>query len=250
MHAHHARMQYGPDPSQTADLLLPLDGNLRLVCLLHGGFWRLPHGRDQLQPMAEDLHARGFGVLNIGYRRLGQPGVGWQQMLEDVHAALACLARIAQSQPAVDPHNVILAGHSAGGMLALAGARAERLPAGLVLRGAVALAGITDLVAAHEQNLGRGAVASLMNGTPAERPREYSQSSPLQLLPLGLPVILLHGSEDDAVPLEHAIHFANAAREAGDSAQLITLPEVGHMDFLEPGSAAYEAFVAALITLE
>lgn len=242
-------MQYGPDPSQRADLLLPADGNGRLVCLLHGGFWKLPYGRDQLHAIAEDLHERGFGVLNIGYRRIGQPGVNWRQMLEDVEAALACLTRIAESQPAVDPRNVILAGHSAGGMLALACARADRVPPGLRLRGVVALAGIPDLVAAQEENLGNGAVAALMGGMPAELPGEYSQASPIQCMPLGLPVILLHGSQDDAVPLHHSRRFAEAARAAGDEVQLIQLTDSGHMDFLDPASAAHEAFVASLVTL-
>ena len=36
-----------------------------VVCLLHGGFWRMPYGREELRAIAEDLRARGYAVWNI-----------------------------------------------------------------------------------------------------------------------------------------------------------------------------------------
>jgi acetyl esterase/lipase len=46
-------LAYGPHPDQVGDLYLPADSNAPLVCLLHGGFWRMPYGRDQRDPLAQ-----------------------------------------------------------------------------------------------------------------------------------------------------------------------------------------------------
>jgi len=50
---------YGSSSVQKADLFLPEDPDPVVVCLLHGGFWRVPHGRDQFAAVAADLVARG-----------------------------------------------------------------------------------------------------------------------------------------------------------------------------------------------
>ena len=67
-------VRYGPLEGQEGDLYLPDAARPPVVCLLHGGFWRMPHGREQLAGVARDLAARGYAVWNIGYRRLGAPG--------------------------------------------------------------------------------------------------------------------------------------------------------------------------------
>jgi acetyl esterase/lipase len=52
--------RYGPSESQAGDLYLPRTPRPPVVCLLHGGFWRVPHGREPLRAVAEDLVARGW----------------------------------------------------------------------------------------------------------------------------------------------------------------------------------------------
>ena len=43
----------------------------------------------------------------------------------------------------------------------------------------------------------------------------------------------------DLVPVELSRGYARAAAEAGDQIELVELPGAGHMDFLEPASAAH-----------
>jgi acetyl esterase/lipase len=66
---------YGPDPSQFADLYLPV-GQRRpgTVVLIHGGWWGPQYGADNLDGVAADLAERGWVVRNIEYRRLGLGG--------------------------------------------------------------------------------------------------------------------------------------------------------------------------------
>jgi acetyl esterase/lipase len=66
-----------------------------VVCLLHGGFWRMPYGRDQMTAIAQDLFRRGFAVWNLEYRRLGAYTGGWPGTFDDVIAGIEKLADFA-----------------------------------------------------------------------------------------------------------------------------------------------------------
>jgi len=52
----------------------------------------MPYARDQMDPVASDLVARGFAVWNLEYRRLGDPEAGWPSTMEDVAAGIDHLA--------------------------------------------------------------------------------------------------------------------------------------------------------------
>jgi acetyl esterase/lipase len=202
-----------------------------VICLLHGGFWRQRYARDQMNAVAEDLVRRGWAVWNLEYRRLGGGG-GWPQTADDVVAGIDRLATVPGiGQP------VIAVGHSAGGHLALwaAGQRTARVR----LAGAVGLAPVADLVRAHELGLSGNVVAQLLGGSPAEHPERYVMASPLARLPTGVRQLVVHGSADDVVPIEIGRRYVEAARAAGDDAALAELPGCGHMEFLDPASAAH-----------
>ncbi len=94
------------------------------------------------------------------------------------------------------------------------------------------------------------AVADLLGGSPPSQPDRYDAASPMSLLPLGIPQLILHGSADDALPVEGARSYAQAAAAAGDRVQFVELPKAGHMDFLDPESEAHEAFCTWLERLE
>ena len=92
--ARRRAIRYGPSPDQEGDLHLPDAPRPPVVCLLHGGFWRMPWGRDQMTPLADDLASRGVAVWNLEYRRLGAPGAGWPGTLEDVASGMEHLSRL------------------------------------------------------------------------------------------------------------------------------------------------------------
>ncbi len=241
-------LSYGPGPDQVGDLYLPDRGAAPLVCLLHGGFWRMPYGRDQFDAVASDLRGRGFAVWNLEYHRMAEGESGWPGTFADLDAFLGFLPSLERSHPAIDLTRVAFVGHSAGGHLAFwAAARLGRAARPSLTAIAIGLAPLLDLVAAHHVGLGRGAVEQFLGGSPAEVPDRYEQASPRALLPLRARQIVIHGDADAAVPIGQSQDYVEAARRAGDDASLIALPGLGHMEFLDPHSPAHEALCRCLI---
>ena len=88
-----ARIAYGPDPLQVAEVWRP-DGKgpFPTVLMIHGGCWR--SGVANLHIMdyaAEDLRKRGIAVWNIEYRGVDRPGGGYPGTFQDVNAAADAL---------------------------------------------------------------------------------------------------------------------------------------------------------------
>src|SRR6185503_6890806 len=82
--------------------------------------------------------------------------------------------------------------------------------------GAVAQAGVSNLVAGALAGLGGGACQALLGGEADAVPERYAIASPAALLPLGVPQLLVHGTRDDIVPAGQSRDYAAAARAAGD----------------------------------
>ena len=53
-----------------------------------------------------------------------------------------------------------------------------------------------------ELKLSNTAVADLLGGSPQDLPDRYRSASPIELMPLGVAQRVLHGANDDMVPLE------------------------------------------------
>lgn len=218
-----------------------------MAVVLHGGFWKRRYGGRLNEPLCRDLAARGWAAWNVEYRRVGfRAGGGWPATFADVAAAIDHLAVLERELP-LDLGRVVTIGHSAGGHLALWAAARPGLPAGapgarpvVPVTHAVAQAGVSDLEEAARLELGGGAVRRLLGGLPAERPEPYALGSPLARLPLGVPQLLVHGEEDDTVPVALSRRYAEAAGAAGDEVDLVTLPGAGHFEHLDPGSEAWK----------
>lgn len=233
--------RYGDHAEHVVDLRLPArDLGRPLVVFIHGGFWRAEYDRTHVGPLAVDLARRGWPVATIEFRRVGQDGGGWPGTFEDVAAAVAAVPELFGGDlPAAAP---VLAGHSAGGQLALW--VATRSPGRT--RGVLALAPVADLRTAYAQRLGDDAVAALLGGGPAEVPERYGAVDPMALLPLRVPSVLVHGVDDDRVPVALSTGFAAAATAAGDLVRLVTLPGVEHFGVIDPESAAWPSVLDAL----
>jgi len=108
------------------------------------------------------------------------------------------------------------------------------------LIGAVSQAGVLDLIEAAESGLGGSAVADLMRSEPADEPERYQTASPIEQLPLGRPVTLVHGTGDSIVPTDQSERYAEAAETAGDEVEFVRLDGVDHMALIDPSSAAWE----------
>ena len=78
----------------------------------------------------------------------------------------------------------------------------------------------------------------------------YALASPAALLPLGVPVLLVTGAQDDTVPVRQSVAFAAAAARAGDDVTLEIVPGEGHFGHLDPGSASWSLARARLDGIE
>lgn len=247
--------KYGTELFQEGDLYLPENKCPAVICLLHGGFWRMPYDRTQLSSMARDLASHGFAVWNIEYRRLGAEGGGWPGTFNDVIDAVNYLEQFTLRGIELDLEHVIIAGHSAGGHLALwCAAQNENSPSPfsrlrIKLYAAAGLAAVVDLASSYETKDGDSAVSELLGGSPQEIPGIYSLSSPMAMIPLNRRHLIMHGTLDDALPVESAREYARLARTAGDDVDFIEVPKAGHMDYLDIDSQAYALFRKWLISV-
>jgi len=237
--------RYGAAPDQEGELWLPSgNGPHPVAVLIHGGFWRARHRLDLMDALAADLQARGLAAWNLEYRRIGAGG-GWPATFVDVAAGVDALTVIADAHH-LDVTRMVVAGHSAGGHLALWTAARATLPHDapgasprLRPRLAIALAGVCDLVAAAERRLGDRAAIELMGASPEAAPDAYALASPAARLPLGVPQLLVHGTADDSVPVDVSERYQAAATAAGDRCRLLRLPGVDHFALIDPGSDAW-----------
>lgn len=210
---------YGDLPEQVVERW---PGEGPAVVFIHGGFWRAEYDRVHGRPLCNDLAARGYDVTAIEFRR-SSPGVpGWTATFDDVLAAL----RAVGGEP-------VIAGHSAGGHLALwaasHGARAK---------GVLALAPVTDVVAAYEDDLDGGAALALLGGSPQEHPDRYAEATPGDP---GVPTVLIHGDADAQVPVAQSRGFGHG--------RLIELPGVEHFALIDPESGVWSVVLDGLASL-
>jgi acetyl esterase/lipase len=217
------RLRYGSHRDQNAELFLPRgDGPFSVVVVLHGGWWQARRTRTKLytRPLSADLVRHGFGVVNAEYRRVGRGG-GWPATFDDARALVA----LAREQP--EAGRVAVLGHSAGGHLALYAAAEGGVDA------VVALAAPSDLEARPGPE-----TRALMGGAPDAIPERYAVGNPIRRVPLGLPILLVHGTADETVPPRRSRDFAAAARAAGDDVTLVE-PDADHRQVIDPRHPAW-----------
>jgi acetyl esterase/lipase len=221
-----ARIAYGPEPLQFGDLRVP-EGEppFPLALVLHGGYWQAVYNLIHTGPMCRALADAGVATWNLEYRSVGVPGGEWPAAREDMELALAYLEHLPLQQD-----GVVLIGHSAGGQLALWAAKHARLPV-------VALAPVSDVADAIVRRGPDSAPARYM------APEHFPDGSPIELLPLGAPQIVIHGTEDESVPYEMSERYVEAA---GTEAELVTLEGTGHFELIDPLAPQFAETLAAI----
>lgn len=254
------RIAYGALPLQFGDLRLPPGSDrLPVVVLIHGGCWHAQYDLAHVAPASAALAADGYATWTIEYRRLGDAGGGWPGTFDDVALAVDQIRALAAQFPRLDTTRVVLMGHSAGGQLALwAASRSAADATGplhqagppLTAAGVVSLAGITDLATFGAGSSGcNSAVTPLMGGDATAVADRYRAVSPVERVPLHMPVRLVHGDADATVPLAQSRDFDARNRAAGGASEVMVVPGAGHFDLVAPSAEAWATVLRALHAL-
>ncbi|MBW2461142.1 MAG: alpha/beta fold hydrolase [Deltaproteobacteria bacterium] len=198
------------------------------VVLVHG----IADGRDRFVPWARRLGAAGMHSLRFDLRAHGQSDGAvctyGQRERHDIIAAVRWMHR----QPGVS--NVVVVGSSMGGGAVLAASRdlAANVQMNAEVSAIVLLAPASDyalLVAKRVRLLGpfsapvlavSARVARAMGQTP------MTGWSPRDEMTDETPVLVLHGTDDEAIPLT----LSRALADDHENARLIELPGVSHDD--------------------
>jgi acetyl esterase/lipase len=237
------REPYGSDPNQFIELRLPRTKRPYPVLLnLHGGYWRAKYDLTHAGHMCEALRAAGLATFNVEYRRVGNPGGGWPGTFADIRSAYRYVRQEARRFQ-LDLNRLVVLGHSAGGQLALCLAAHETS-----LRRAIALAGVVDLRKAFALHLSHDAVVEFLGGTPEEVPEHYREADPMELKVPQARQWLIHGTDDDTVPVEFSREYVQHKKKSGEPAQLIEIHGCGHFDLIDPDSAAFKQVRAAVLS--
>lgn len=189
-----------------------------LVCHGNGG-----NVGDRLA-FAALLTAAGFDVVLFDYRGYGRSSgrPSEQGTYRDARAALTCL----RAQSGIDASRVLLLGESLGGAVALELALAHP-PAGLVL-----LSAFTSVRAMARLHYPHIPATIVPDAYPSLR----------RIGDLRAPLLVLHGEDDEIVPLAHARELFEAAPQPK---HLVTFAGVGHADVVPLAGEALTAEIAS-----
>lgn len=224
-----AVLAYGDDADQVVELWYG-EAARPVVVLLHGGFWRPEWDRVHLRPMAAALRSAGWPVALPEYRR--DPGAP-DTTTADVQAVLDSLPALLGPQRY--DGSMLLAGHSAGGQLALWSSDRPGV------RGILALAPVADLALAERLDLDEGAVPDFLGAPAAERP----DLDPIQRPTPTVPVTVLHGDADPYVPLDLSRSYATRH----PAVRLLELPAADHFALIDPEGSGWPTLLTELANL-
>jgi len=229
-----ARLPYGSDPNQFAELRVPKTGGpFAVVMNIHGGYWRAKYDLKHAGHLCAVLTARGLATWNVEYRRVGNAGGGWPGTFEDVRNGYRYISQIAQRYN-LDASKAVVVGHSAGGQLALCLAAHE--PS---VKRVISLAGVVDLQQSWELHLSDNAVVGFLGGEPSRVPEHYHEADPMQLkIPQGTQW-LIHGASDDTVPPFLSRNYTEQKKKRGENVHYLEISTAGHFDLIDPRSTAW-----------
>jgi acetyl esterase/lipase len=226
-----ANIHYDQYPETVLDVMQPRDPALKNrpgVIIIHGGGWVNGTKESVVERFCVPFLEHGFVVANVEYR-LAKAAIA-PAAVNDVLKAAKWFHDHA-SQYKVDANKIIVSGGSAGGHLAL---MVGMVPDGTDLGPATKIAaivnfyGITDV---GDQLSGPHMRQYAVTWVPElpDRLEIAKHVSPMTYVRKGLPPVLtLHGDADQTVPYEHGVKLTEALKQAGNKAELITVPGGKH----------------------
>ncbi|MDE2316885.1 MAG: S9 family peptidase, partial [Xanthomonadaceae bacterium] len=228
--------------------------NLPMVLLPHGG----PHGVDDdwfFDGDAQFLASRGYLVLQVNYRGSSGRGLdfeqaGFLQWGTRIQQDLIDGVKWAEQQQYADPNRVCVYGGSFGGYSAMMSViRAPKL-----FKCAIGYAGVYDLAMMYKKGdirtdqFGRNYLATVIGKDDAA----LAANSPDKLADqIDVPVLLIHGKDDQRAPFAQAKAMRAALEAAHKPYEWMSKPDEGHGFYTEANNVdrlnLMQAFLAKYI---
>jgi acetyl esterase/lipase len=240
------------------DLLLdvyrpPEDVTPKRAAIIHlfgGGFSGGNKSAGYIINDAKALGARGYTGVSANYRLQSQ--ASWPAQLHDVKAAIRW-TRANADRIGVDANKIVVAGYSAGGMLALMAAGTNGRPE---FEGSVGTPGVSSKVDAciGVYPLASAETAKRLFPEGQATPENIAAASPTSYVGASFaPTIFIHGTADKTVPLSSSIDFFNKLNALGVPTALTAIQGADHafdsgaLDAVEVMAQSIDLFLERLL---
>lgn len=227
-------VSYGSLPHQVLDIYQPdTPGNYPVIVYIYGGGWN--SGSKELYALVAQKLVP-YGVVVVVPRYQLYPDATYAQMSEDVASALAWTSQnIAQYDG--DPQRIVFGGQSAGAHLSAMTIfdqnvlRAHQLTPSVICA-YYGISGVYDINAQYQFERDNGRTAPVMTAVMGGV-ESFVATSPITYVNADVPrILLVHGDQDETVPLQMSQDFAAALTAAGASVDLQVYPGRGHSELL------------------
>ena len=215
-----------------------------LVWFAGGGWMDVDHNVHL--PNLVDFARAGFVVASVEYRHSNI--ANWPAQLEDAKAAIRYLKAHADKYQ-INKDQVVVMGESAGGHLASMTAltndmteydRGSYLDESSAVSVAIPWYGVVDPLSAKVNSASPDfdfVYRNLLGAEPEEAPQLDAKADPLQFTAQNkVPFLILHGTQDEVVPVADSEKLYEKLNENGHVTDLIELEGAVHMDeaYLQP----------------
>jgi acetyl esterase/lipase len=229
-----------------------------LVIYLHGGAWRLGD-KSEVPPF---LIERGFAVASLNFRSSEE--ARFPANVHDIKAGIRFL-RAKAGEYGYRADRIAISGSSSGGHLAaligvtngnaaLDGSEGTHGEESSTVQAFITWVGASNLQTIIPQSTPEGlkmrvpALLLLLGALPEEVPELAQLASPVEHVDASdPPALILHGDQDQTMPVNQALELDAAYRRAGLVADMLIVPGVGHV--AEPFFGAGEAQERAIAFL-
>jgi acetyl esterase/lipase len=244
----------GGDMDLTLDVYHPPEGvtpkRLAIVHLFGGGFFVGNKNAGYIINDAKALGARGYTSVSANYRLQSQGS--WPAQINDVKAAIRW-TRANAGRLGVDADKIVVAGYSAGGMLALMAAGTN---GNAKFEGTGGTPGVSSDVNAcvGVYPLASAETAKGLFPEGQATPENIAAASPTSYISKNFaPTIFIHGTGDTTVPLASSIDFFNKLNALGVPTALTAIQGAAHafdvaaLDAVEVMAQSVDLFLDRLL---
>jgi acetyl esterase/lipase len=228
----------------------PNGKNLPLVVMPHGGPYR-ERDDDSYDSWVQLFATRGYAVLKVNFRGSGGYGgkfltAGYGQWGRAMQDDVTDATKWAIAEGIADPKRIAIVGASYGGYAALMGGAREPD----LYQAIISYVGVSDLALMYS----RGDIEDSIFGENylktviGEDKNELKTRSPVNLAAsFKAPVLIMHGGQDQRVPVAHGRSMRDALKSAGKEVEYFEVADEMHGFYKQKNVlAGYERMLAFL----